>query len=149
MCFWIKCIQMLNLDPNRKLRNLRLLPGSSGIQKSYHEIQESRIPTRKFRNPGFLPGNPGIQDSYPEIQESRIPGRKSKIFQEVKHWVLIKCRYSFSLKVSTAKHKRATSWSDLNQTTIVGRLSRGGNWRCLWESRGSRRSAERLFRLMS
>ena len=42
---------------------------------------------RKFRNPGFQPGNSGIQDSYQEIQESRIPGRKFKIFQEVKRWV--------------------------------------------------------------
>ena len=57
---------MLNLDPNRKLRSLRFLPGSSGIQESYQEIQESKIPNGKFRKPGFLAGNLG-------------PSRKSKL----------------------------------------------------------------------
>ena len=61
---------MVNLDLNKKLRNLRFLPGSSEIQESYQEIQESRIFTRKSRNPGFLPGNSGIQGSSQENQDS-------------------------------------------------------------------------------
>ena len=56
---------MLNLDPNRKLRNLKLLP----------EVQEFRSLTRKSRNPGFLPGNSGIQDSWQEIQD--FPGSQT------------------------------------------------------------------------
>ena len=59
---------------------------SDAEPRSYHEIHEFRSLTRKFSNPGFLPRNPGIQDSYQEIQESRIPDRKFKIFQEVKRW---------------------------------------------------------------
>ena len=62
--------------------------GNSGIQDSYRDIRESRMPTRKFKNLGFLPGNSEIQDSYQESQEPRIPGRKFKIFQEVKRSLL-------------------------------------------------------------
>ena len=43
---------MQNLDPNRKLRNLGLLPRNSGIRESYQEVQESRIITQKSENPG-------------------------------------------------------------------------------------------------
>ena len=60
---------MLNLDLNRKLRNLRFLLGNSGIQESYQEIQESRIFTKKSGNPRFLPGNSEIKNSWEEIQD--------------------------------------------------------------------------------
>ena len=66
---------MLNLDPNSKLGKLRLLPGNSGIQESYQEIQESKILTKKSRNPRFLPGNSGIEDSWQESQD--FPGSQT------------------------------------------------------------------------
>ena len=63
---------MLNLYPNRKVKNLKFLPGSSVIQESYQEVQESRILTGKSKNPGFPPGILGIQISWQENQD--FPG---------------------------------------------------------------------------
>ena len=66
-----------------------LLP-SKFKPRSYQETQECRIPPKQFKNPGVLPENSGNYDSYQEIQESGSPIRKSRTFQEVKRWQIMK-----------------------------------------------------------
>ena len=61
--------------------SLKCSEENSGMQNSYQETQESRIPTRKLKKLGFLPGNSRVRDFWQEIQD--FPGSQTLGRQEI------------------------------------------------------------------
>ena len=110
---WISCQVSNTILQDSWIFLPGVLPGNSGIQESYQETREAKIPTRKSRSSEILPVSPRFtENSGQNFRNRGLLARNSRFsrFPEVKRWRSLHTDFvSFSLhcfhiRLNSASH---------------------------------------------